>query len=406
MKNESKKYSSTAIITISFLFLSFILLGMPGAITHVGWPAIRTEFGLRQDSIGLLLLMSTVGHLISGAFNGRLMYLLGGSRLLLLSLGIYSLSLFGYWLTPSWEFMVLLALIGGWSGGTLDATGNTIVAARFDERIMNWLHGFFGVGATLGPLVVSLVVAFGSDWRGSAFVFGTLLLIVFFAILIFKPLDDEGAKDKEAVEDLKNEMGETSAVSGRQTLSKFVVWLAIFFYAVYGGVEVSIGQWAFTIFTESRALTPELARLWVSIYWGTFTIGRFLFGWISHWLPVYRWIRICLVATTASVVLLLFPNQPILGILGLALSGLAQAPIFATLISNMPKLVGRDHASNAIGYVVGAAGIGLAIFPWLAGVLAEQNSLEVIPPYIFGLTVLLFVLFELMVRVEANGNRV
>lgn len=396
-----KKYSQKAILAISFLFLSFVVLAMPGGITQVGWPEIRTEFGLRQDSIGLLLMMSTIGHLISGAFNGRLMYLLGGSRLLVVALGIYALALFGYWLTPSWSILVALALVGGWASGAIDATGNTIVAARFDERIMNWLHGFFGVGATLAPLVVSLVVYYGSDWRGSALVFGMMLLTVFFISLILKPLDH----DKESVQDLKNEIEESSSVSGRETLSKFVVWIAILFYAVYGGIEVSIGQWAFTIFTESRNLTPELARIWVAIYWGTFTAGRFIFGWISHWLPVYRWIRICLIATTASVVLLLFPNQPILGILGLGLSGLAQAPIFATLISNMPKLVGRDHAPNAIGYVVGAAGIGLAILPWVAGVLAEQISLEAIPPFILGLTVLLFILFEVMVRAEANGTK-
>ena len=75
-----------------------------------------------------------------------------------------------------------------------------------------------------------------------------------------------------------------------------------------------------------------------------------------------------------------------------------------TLISNMPNLVGRDHAPNASGYVVGAAGIGLAILPWLAGILAEQISLETIPPYILGLTIVLFVLFEIMVRIEAKGR--
>ena len=399
-----KKYDSKAILAISFLFLSFVLLAMPGGITQVGWPEIRTEFGLRQDSIGLLLMMSTVGHLISGAFNGRLMYLLGGGRLMLVALGAYALMLFGYWLTPSWGLMVALALVGGWASGGIDATGNTIVAARFDERIMNWLHGFFGVGATLSPLIISLVVGFGSDWRGSAFVFGMLLLTLCVVIFILKPLDPG---NKGSADDLKNKtengIDESSSVSGRQTLSKFVVWIAILFFAVYGGIEVSIGQWAFTIFTESRNLTPELARLWVSIYWGTFTVGRFVFGWISHWLPVHRWLRICLIATIASIVLLLFPNQPFLGILALGLSGLAQAPIFATLISNMPKLVGRDHAPNAIGYVVGAAGIGLAIFPWIAGILAEQLSLEAIPPYILGLSVLLFVLYEIMARVETKA---
>ena len=106
----------------------------------------------------------------------------------------------------------------------------------------------------------------------------------------------------------------------------------------------------------------------------------------------------------ASVVLLLFPSQPLLGVLGLALSGLAQAPIFATLFSHMPKLVGQIHAPNAIDYVVGAAGVGLAILPWLASVLAKRFSLEAIPPFVLGMAIVLCLLFELRVRADRSSE--
>ncbi|MGB1253716.1 MAG: MFS transporter [Candidatus Promineifilaceae bacterium] len=388
-------YHSQAKFTIGVLFVAFVLLAMPGAITGVEWPAIRDEFGLRQDSIGLLLIMGTIGHLVSGAFNGRLMYRFGAKNLLLGTVLIYSLSLYGYWLAPSWMFMVILGLVGGWASGTIDATGNTVVAARYDERIMNWLHGFFGVGATLGPLVISLVIVMGSNWRGSAFVFATLLLILFVVMLLFRTKLGE---DPVAVKTIKDKVGEESATSGRDTLAQPIVWIAIAFFFVYGGIEVSIGQWSFTIFTESRGLSGELARFWVSLYWGTFTIGRFLFGIISPWLPAKVWLRGCVILTALSIILLLFPNNQTLGLLALVLSGVAQAPIFATLISLMPKLVGREHASNAIGYVVGAAGVGIAILPSTAGILAERFSLETIPPFILAQCVALIFLFELLAR--------
>ncbi len=398
-----KKYSSSALLVIAFLFVSIMMFGMPGAITSVGWPDMRDEFGLRQDSIGWMLMAGTIGHLISGAFNGRLMYRFGGGRLMLFALIIFSLSLFGYWLTPSWALLVALALIGGWAAGTVDATGNTITAARFDERIMNWFHGFFGIGATLGPLIISLVVAQGfNSWRGGAFVFAVMFALICLAQVILRPFRRDVSAGDE-VQAIKESAGEESSISGRETLSKGIVWIAIAFFFVYGGIEVALGQWSFTIFTESRGISDELARVWVAVYWGTFTAGRFIFGVISHWLPVNRWLRICLFGTMASVVLLLFPNRPVIAIIGLALSGLAQAPIFATLISNMPNLVGKDHSANAIGYVVGAAGIGIAFLPWGAGILAEAISLEAIPPYILGLTVLLFALFEIMARGSAES---
>ncbi|MEM9776196.1 MAG: MFS transporter, partial [Chloroflexota bacterium] len=268
-----QKYSSRAIFTISILFVAFMLLAMPMAITQVSWPAMRDEFGLRQDSIGLLLIMGTIGHIISGIFNGRMMYRLGAKNLMLLSVLVYGLSLFGYWLTPSWYLLVTLGLVGGWAAGVIDATGNTVAAARYDERIMNWLHGFFGLGATIGPLVIGLVLDFGSDWRGSAFVFASLIMLLFVVMLIFRPLDgDESVSEEEGQKDTSEE----SSVRGVETLRQPVVWVAILFFFVYGGIEVSIGQWAFTLFTESRGLAEENARCWVSIYWGTFTAGRFL----------------------------------------------------------------------------------------------------------------------------------
>ena len=370
---------------------------MPSAVTSIGWPEIRNEFNLRQDSIGWLLLASTLGHLVSGAFNGWLMSWLGNGRTMLLSFIVYSIGLLGFWLAPSWPVMVLFGLIGGWGAGTLDATVNTIVAARYDNRTMNWLHGFFGVGATLGPLMVALVVSTGSDWRGGALVFGLLLAIMAVAISLLKPFSaDELEKFK-----CKTKVDDDSNAPSFQTLSKKAVLVAILFFFFYTGLEVTIGQWAFTLFTKSRYINADFARVSVSIYWGTFTAGRFIFGLISHWLPIHHWLRICLFSTMASVVLLLFPNQPLLGVLGLALSGLAQAPIFATLISHMPILVGREHAPNAIGFVVGAGGIGLAILPWLAGVLAEHFSLEAIPPFIMGVAIILIVLFEVLVAHSA-----
>ena len=371
---------------------------MPGAITGVGWPAIRDEFGLRQDSIGLLLIMGTIGHLISGAFNGRLMYRFGSKNLLMASLLAYSLCLYGYWLTPSWGMMVVLGLVGGWAAGTIDATANTVVAARYNERIMNWLHGFFGLGATTGPLVISLVIVMGSDWRGSAFVFATLLLGIFLVTLFFK---SSLAADTQALPLNDDNLGEESATRGLDTLAQPVVWIAIAFFFIYGGIEVGIGQWAFTLLTESRGLSDESARFWVSIYWGTFTFGRFLFGVISPWLPPKVWLRGCVIVMILSVALLLFPSSRLLGLLSLTIAGISQAPIFATLISLMPRLVQREHASNAIGYVVGAAGVGVAILPTIAGILAERFTLEAIPPFIFAMCVLLFVLFELLAR----GNR-
>jgi fucose permease len=79
--------------------------------------------------------------------------------------------------------------------------------------------------------------------------------------------------------------------------------------------------------------------------------------------------------------------------LGLVLIGFGIAPIFPTLITLTPSYSGPDHAANAMGFQVGITGVGIAILPSLAGVLAERVDLEAIGPYLLAQGVVLALLY-------------
>jgi fucose permease len=80
---------------------------------------------------------------------------------------------------------------------------------------------------------------------------------------------------------------------------------------------------------------------------------------------------------------------PASSILAVSIIGFALAPIFPGLISGTSARVGEQHAANTIGMQITAAGFGGAVIPTLAGVLAEQSSLEAIPVYLAGIFVIL-----------------
>ena len=56
--------------------------------------------------------------------------------------------------------------------------------------------------------------------------------------------------------------------------------LVVFF--LYTGLEVVAGQWSYTLFTVGRGVEAGRAGPWISIYWGSLTIGRVAFGWIAE----------------------------------------------------------------------------------------------------------------------------
>src|SRR5690606_31715192 len=51
----------------------------------------------------------------------------------------------------------------------------------------------------------------------------------------------------------------TIRVGLRDTLAQPLVWLQMFLFFLYVGLEFTLGQWSFTILTESRNVPDEIA---------------------------------------------------------------------------------------------------------------------------------------------------
>jgi fucose permease len=95
----------------------------------------------------------------------------------------------------------------------------------------------------------------------------------------------------------------------------------------------------------------------------------------------------------AGSVLLWWNPFPQASIIAVSLIGFAIAPIFPGLVSGTRARVGEHHAANTIGMQIAAAGFGGAVVPSLAGVLAQNFSLEAIPVYLVGVFLLLLGLY-------------
>ncbi|MCA9981923.1 MAG: MFS transporter, partial [Anaerolineales bacterium] len=266
--------------------------------------------------------------------------------------------------------------------GLIDSSANVFVARYYNARVMNWMHASFGLGATLGPLLVGLVVALGFSWRAAYGLIGVLVAVLLVVLLVLRPA---WPRRKKAGTSLASADDESEPFSANllDSLRVTAVWLGMAIFFVYGGVEITAGQWSFTLFTEGRGANAEVAGLWVTAYWGVFTLGRVLVGIIADRVGALRVLDFAMLGALVGMALFWFNLSPLSSYLGLALLGFALAPIFPTLITLTPGYVGADHATNATGFQVGITGLGIAVLPWLAGVLSERISLEAIGPFLF-----------------------
>ena len=180
-----------------------------------------------------------------------------------------------------------------------------------------------------------------------------------------------------------------------KTLRQPRVWLSASLFFLYVGAEVSLGTWAYSLLTESRAIAPALAGLFTGSYWATFTIGRVLAGLYARRAGVHLIVQGSVVAAFLGAVLLVWNPSAVTNLVAVAVIGFAIAPIFPALMSGTSQRVGLHFAANTIGTQMAASGLGTVLITSLLGVLARRFSLEIIPICLVILFAGLFGLYRL-----------
>jgi len=390
-----------ATLLIGIAFSSFIVMGLSAGLLGVAWPSIRASFGISLDAIGTLMLLSTAVSLVISFNSGLMIAKIGLGPLLMISCIIGGLGLLGYALAPAWWVMVLFGMVSA-TGVTMVNTGlNTYFATNVSAALMNWLHASFGLGATLSPVMMTAMLNMGYSWR-----WGYLPIALSYGVLAASfglTLKRWPLTEQASVEANPNP---PAGVRGRDTLKLPAVWLSIALFFTFTGMEGSAGQWPYTLFTEARSVAPATAGLLVSIYWASMTVGRIFFGIVVDRVGTVPLVRICMGGVVCGAALIWWNISDALSFLGLALIGFSVSPFFPVLTSNTPERLGAEHAANAIGFQITAVRLGIAVIPTVAGVLAEDFGLEIIGPFLFVISIAMFLLHEATIRQKAQSKSV
>jgi len=363
--------SAVGLLT-AFGFAVLAHIGFTDGSIGPSWPAMRAEFGLSVSGLGTLTAVLTMGFIAGSLLAPRITNRAGIGRSVVMAVGLAEVSLFGFVLSPTWPLINVAWFAGGLAGGWLDASLNGYFARYRSPRAMNLLHGMFGVGAMLGPLVVVMVLP---AWRWAFVGLAAVGVVLFATSLAVSPLWK--AAPLEVVS--------AGRPPRRSTLAAF------FFYT---GMEVAAGQWSFTLLFEQRGMSESTAGWWVGFFWAGLTIGRLGMGFFGKRISVRTAIDSSVVTIAVGAVIL-WLDPAGWGAVGLPVLGFGMAAVFPGLVSFTPAQVGGSGTELAVGYQLAVAGLGAAILPWVVGILAERFTIEVLGPVLVaGWTVLAYAWFR------------
>jgi fucose permease len=371
---------------------NFVALGLPDGMLGTAWPSMRATFGAPVGDLGLILLLATAGSVLVTAFVGRLIQRLGVPALLAVAGSCAAVGFAGFALAPGLGLVLGVAALTGAAAGMIDGGLNTAIAQSGRQRLLNLLHGCYGVGTAIGPLAVTAAILTGS-WRPAYLALVVIDLVIAGSWLRIRRRDGlASAPAREA------QPAEPPAPQWSRRRYRSVVAAGMSVFFVYTGLEVGAGQWEASFCRGHLNLSATATGLATFGYWGALTAVRIGLALVPRPVPPAAVVRYGSALAVIAAAVIWWQPGTALTVLAFAILGGALAGVFPALVSLTPVRIGERRAQHVIAWQVGAAAAGGAGISALIGLLIGTTSLAVLGPSLTTLAILVVVAELLLTR--------
>jgi fucose permease len=225
---------------------------------------------------------------------------------------------------------------------------------------MNMVEGFFGVGAIIGPYIVTILLGRGVSWQWLYVIVGTLCAsLIAIALLARYPVTQQ--RSAEPI-DLKR----TAAMIKNPYVLGFS--LGAFFYVA---TECAIYVWMPTLLADYDGPAKLLATYALPVFFVLRAGGRFLGGWL---LGRYPWAAI--LTLLSLYIFACFLGSAIggvrVGVYLLPLSGLFMSVIYPTLNSKGISCFAKSEHGAVAGVILFFTCAGAALGPLAMGAVSDH----------------------------------
>ena len=389
-------------MTLFFLiiiYLSFISLGLPDSLLGAAWPLIHLDLAVSLPSAGIISMIITGGTIVSSFLSGKLIRRFGTGKVTFVSVSMTAVALLGFFAFPSFLGLCLSAIPLGLGAGAVDAALNNFVALHYQSKHMSWLHCFWGVGATVGPMIMSFFIAHNNAWRKGYLAISMiqfcLVAILFATLPLWKTVEK---KDETAAEAPKKNLENPFEIRG--------VKIALLSFFSYCAIEATAGLWGSSYLVGHKGVSADMGARWTSMFYAGITVGRFLSGFVAIKLSNRSLIRIGQSICASGAILLLLPLPLLFSMIGFVMVGLGCAPVFPCMLQETPRRFGASASQSIMGIQMAFAYMGSTFMPPLFGMLTSQFGIAILPVFLSSAIVLMVLSSESLNKIlSAKASR-
>ncbi len=364
-------------ILLIIIYIAFIGLGIPDSLFGTAWPAVYTEFRLPISFASIVTMVISCGTIVASMVSARVIRRFGTNLVSAFSTAMTAAALLGFTLSGNFWLLCLCAVPLGLGAGAIDTALNNYVAIHYSAVHMSFLHCFYGIGVSVSPYLLSLVMQGKEGWRGGyRLAFGIQLaitLILFVTLPVWKKAHGQGV-DGEEEKTKTLTLREISRIPGVR-----MMWLL---FLTSCAIECTCGGWGSTFLVEYKGMAPEQAARMVMYYYIGMTLGRFLSGILAAKMDSWDIILAGQCVLGAAVIVLLLPLQAWFSAAGLFLVGLGNGPLFPNFNYLTPRNFGEDVSQSVMGTQMASAYVGIMLAPALCGVLGQIFGMWIFPCYL------------------------
>ncbi|KAK0845038.1 hypothetical protein LTR03_007720 [Friedmanniomyces endolithicus] len=388
------------IYRISATFWSFLIMGANDATYGAVIPYLEEYYNLAYVVVSLIFLSPFVGYNLAAILNNTVHMRLGQRGVAFLGPLCHLIAYVVICLHPPYPVLVVVFILAGLGNGFEDSAWNAWIGAMANaNEVLGFLHAFYGLGATIAPLVATTMITKGGlpwyTWYyimvGAAMIELATSLHAFWGATAKVFRDAHPRTSDESGSRLKEAMGKLPAAR--------VTWLCALFLLGYVGIEVALGGWIVEFMIRVRHGAAFASGMTATGFWLGITVGRVVLGFVTPRIGEKLAIAIYLPLALALQLLFWLVPQFYVSAVAVSLQGFFLGPMFPAAMVACTKLLPKHLHVSGIGFAAAFGGSGGAIFPFAVGAIAQKAGVQVLQPVVVALLVVIWGLWMGLPRI-------